>query len=135
MSFFSQNGRDDSLLSNALMTPPRSSTFLDTSLHKDVFGAISGTSKLRKQTNKQKKHKKKHYLIESGFLPSLKVSRIYFYCFQVLNCCKKKFNYFIYNFSLFNFHKCLVIINKYVMFFLFYSNDILSLLLPYYIRS
>ncbi|XP_016524166.1 dedicator of cytokinesis protein 9 isoform X20 [Poecilia formosa] len=38
------NGRDDSLLSNALMTPPRSSTFLDTSLHKDVFGAISGTT-------------------------------------------------------------------------------------------
>uniref|UniRef100_A0A671WCI3 Dedicator of cytokinesis 9 n=1 Tax=Sparus aurata TaxID=8175 RepID=A0A671WCI3_SPAAU len=34
----------DSLLTNALMTPPRSSTFLDTSLHKDVFGAISGTS-------------------------------------------------------------------------------------------
>lgn len=25
------------------MTPPRSSTFLDTSLHKDVFGVISGT--------------------------------------------------------------------------------------------
>uniref|UniRef100_A0A3B5MPX3 Dedicator of cytokinesis 9 n=1 Tax=Xiphophorus couchianus TaxID=32473 RepID=A0A3B5MPX3_9TELE len=35
---------NDSLLSNALMTPPRSSTFLDTSLHKDVFGAISGTT-------------------------------------------------------------------------------------------
>uniref|UniRef100_A0A671W3D2 Dedicator of cytokinesis 9 n=1 Tax=Sparus aurata TaxID=8175 RepID=A0A671W3D2_SPAAU len=35
---------EDSLLTNALMTPPRSSTFLDTSLHKDVFGAISGTS-------------------------------------------------------------------------------------------
>uniref|UniRef100_A0A8C4IA43 Dedicator of cytokinesis 9 n=1 Tax=Dicentrarchus labrax TaxID=13489 RepID=A0A8C4IA43_DICLA len=34
----------DSLLTNALMTPPRSSTFLDTSLHKDVFGVISGTS-------------------------------------------------------------------------------------------
>uniref|UniRef100_A0A3Q3AYX0 Dedicator of cytokinesis 9 n=1 Tax=Kryptolebias marmoratus TaxID=37003 RepID=A0A3Q3AYX0_KRYMA len=34
----------DPLLSNALMTPPRSSTFLDTSLHKDVFGAISGTT-------------------------------------------------------------------------------------------
>uniref|UniRef100_A0A671WCM0 Dedicator of cytokinesis 9 n=1 Tax=Sparus aurata TaxID=8175 RepID=A0A671WCM0_SPAAU len=34
----------NSLLTNALMTPPRSSTFLDTSLHKDVFGAISGTS-------------------------------------------------------------------------------------------
>nr|XP_040057671.1 dedicator of cytokinesis protein 9 isoform X14 [Gasterosteus aculeatus aculeatus] len=38
------NGREDLLLSNALMTPPRSSTFLDTSLHKDVFGVISGTS-------------------------------------------------------------------------------------------
>lgn len=38
-----QNGRDDCLLTNALMTPPRSSTFLDTGLHKDVFGVISGT--------------------------------------------------------------------------------------------
>lgn len=38
-----QNGRDDPLLANNLMTPPRSSTFLDTSLHKDVFGVISGT--------------------------------------------------------------------------------------------
>ncbi|CAJ1079445.1 dedicator of cytokinesis protein 9 isoform X9 [Xyrichtys novacula] len=38
------NGREDLLFTNALMTPPRSSTFLDTSLHKDVFGAISGTS-------------------------------------------------------------------------------------------
>ncbi|XP_015225962.1 PREDICTED: dedicator of cytokinesis protein 9 isoform X7 [Cyprinodon variegatus] len=38
------NGREDPLLTNALMTPPRSSTFLDTSLHKDVFGAISGTT-------------------------------------------------------------------------------------------
>uniref|UniRef100_A0A7N8XNN0 Dedicator of cytokinesis 9 n=1 Tax=Mastacembelus armatus TaxID=205130 RepID=A0A7N8XNN0_9TELE len=35
---------EDSLLTNALMTPPRSSTFLDTSLHKDVFGVISGTA-------------------------------------------------------------------------------------------
>uniref|UniRef100_A0A8C3AE01 Dedicator of cytokinesis 9 n=1 Tax=Cyclopterus lumpus TaxID=8103 RepID=A0A8C3AE01_CYCLU len=34
---------EDSLLTNTL-TPPRSSTFLDTSLHKDVFGVISGTS-------------------------------------------------------------------------------------------
>lgn len=42
-SLFSQNGREDGLLSNALMTPPRSSTFLDTGLHKDVFGVISGT--------------------------------------------------------------------------------------------
>ncbi|XP_056145327.1 dedicator of cytokinesis protein 9-like isoform X4 [Lampris incognitus] len=40
----SNNGRDDSLLANALITPPRSSTFLDTSLHKDVFGVISGTA-------------------------------------------------------------------------------------------
>ncbi|XP_020568678.1 dedicator of cytokinesis protein 9 isoform X13 [Oryzias latipes] len=39
------NGRgEDSILSNTLMTPPRSSTFMDTSLHKDVFGVISGTS-------------------------------------------------------------------------------------------
>uniref|UniRef100_A0A8C5I547 Dedicator of cytokinesis 9 n=1 Tax=Gouania willdenowi TaxID=441366 RepID=A0A8C5I547_GOUWI len=38
------NGRDESLLTNALTTPPRSSTFLDTSLHKDVFGVISGTA-------------------------------------------------------------------------------------------
>ncbi|XP_039673850.1 dedicator of cytokinesis protein 9-like isoform X4 [Perca fluviatilis] len=38
------NGREDSLLTNTLITPPRSSTFLDTSLHKDVFGVISGTS-------------------------------------------------------------------------------------------
>ncbi|XP_070400085.1 dedicator of cytokinesis protein 9 isoform X6 [Nothobranchius furzeri] len=38
------NGREDPLQSNTLMTPPRSSTFLDTSLHKDVFGAISGTT-------------------------------------------------------------------------------------------
>ncbi|XP_028992385.1 dedicator of cytokinesis protein 9 isoform X6 [Betta splendens] len=37
------NGREDSLLTNTL-TPPRSSTFLDTSLHKDVFGVISGTA-------------------------------------------------------------------------------------------
>lgn len=44
-----QNGRDDSLLSSTLMTPPRSSTFLDTGFHKDVFGAISGTSE-RQQT-------------------------------------------------------------------------------------
>uniref|UniRef100_A0A4W6G3G6 Dedicator of cytokinesis 9 n=1 Tax=Lates calcarifer TaxID=8187 RepID=A0A4W6G3G6_LATCA len=39
-----ENGREDSFLTNALMTPPRSSTFLDTSLHKDVFGVISGTA-------------------------------------------------------------------------------------------
>ncbi|XP_030198490.1 dedicator of cytokinesis protein 9 isoform X4 [Gadus morhua] len=38
------NGRDDNLSGNALMTPPRSSTFLDNSLHKDVFGVISGTA-------------------------------------------------------------------------------------------
>uniref|UniRef100_A0A3Q2G9E5 Dedicator of cytokinesis 9 n=1 Tax=Cyprinodon variegatus TaxID=28743 RepID=A0A3Q2G9E5_CYPVA len=38
------NNVRDPLLTNALMTPPRSSTFLDTSLHKDVFGAISGTT-------------------------------------------------------------------------------------------
>uniref|UniRef100_A0A3Q3J9H8 Dedicator of cytokinesis 9 n=1 Tax=Monopterus albus TaxID=43700 RepID=A0A3Q3J9H8_MONAL len=44
VSPFCNNGREDSLLTSALMTPPRSSTFLDTSLHKDVFGVISGTS-------------------------------------------------------------------------------------------
>uniref|UniRef100_A0A665XCN8 Dedicator of cytokinesis 9 n=1 Tax=Echeneis naucrates TaxID=173247 RepID=A0A665XCN8_ECHNA len=38
------NGKEDSLFTNALMTPPRSSTFLDTSLHKDLFGVISGTA-------------------------------------------------------------------------------------------
>ncbi|KAJ3592631.1 hypothetical protein NHX12_007758, partial [Muraenolepis orangiensis] len=38
------NGREDSLLSNVLVTPPRSSTFLENSLHKDVFGIISGTA-------------------------------------------------------------------------------------------
>ncbi|CAL8268097.1 unnamed protein product [Lota lota] len=38
------NGRDDTLSGNALLTPPRSSTFLDNSLHKDVFGVISGTA-------------------------------------------------------------------------------------------
>ncbi|XP_030614171.1 dedicator of cytokinesis protein 9 isoform X4 [Archocentrus centrarchus] len=38
------NGRDDSLLTSTLMTPPRSSTFLDTGFHKDVFGVISGTT-------------------------------------------------------------------------------------------
>ncbi|XP_029936017.1 dedicator of cytokinesis protein 9 isoform X1 [Myripristis murdjan] len=38
------NGREDSLLANTLMTPPRSSTFLENSLHKDVFGVISGTA-------------------------------------------------------------------------------------------
>lgn len=45
-----QNGREDPLLTNALMTPPRSSTFLDTSLHKDVFGAISGTCEWKSAT-------------------------------------------------------------------------------------
>ncbi|XP_045563715.1 dedicator of cytokinesis protein 9 isoform X12 [Salmo salar] len=39
------NGRDDPLLGNSMMmTPPRSSTLLDNSLHKDVFGVISGTA-------------------------------------------------------------------------------------------
>ncbi|XP_028846234.1 dedicator of cytokinesis protein 9 isoform X2 [Denticeps clupeoides] len=37
------NGRDDSLLSNSSMTPPRSSA-IENSLHKDVFGVISGTA-------------------------------------------------------------------------------------------
>ncbi|XP_072300728.1 dedicator of cytokinesis protein 9-like isoform X2 [Eucyclogobius newberryi] len=37
------NGKEEPLYSNTLMTPPRSSTFLDTSLHKDVFGAISAS--------------------------------------------------------------------------------------------
>uniref|UniRef100_A0A674EXY8 Dedicator of cytokinesis 9 n=1 Tax=Salmo trutta TaxID=8032 RepID=A0A674EXY8_SALTR len=36
---------DDPLLGNSMMmTPPRSSTLLDNSLHKDVFGVISGTA-------------------------------------------------------------------------------------------
>ncbi|XP_019910368.2 dedicator of cytokinesis protein 9 isoform X3 [Esox lucius] len=39
------NGRDDPLVGNSMiMTPPRSSTLLDNSLHKDVFGVISGTA-------------------------------------------------------------------------------------------
>ncbi|KAM6985310.1 dedicator of cytokinesis protein 9 isoform 5-T5 [Aplochiton taeniatus] len=38
------NGREDSLMANSLMTPPRSSTILDSSLHKDLFGVISGTA-------------------------------------------------------------------------------------------
>ncbi|XP_076119975.1 dedicator of cytokinesis protein 9 isoform X7 [Alosa pseudoharengus] len=38
------NGRDDPLLTNVNMTPPRSSTILENSLHKDVFGVISGTA-------------------------------------------------------------------------------------------
>uniref|UniRef100_A0A4W5PA70 Dedicator of cytokinesis 9 n=1 Tax=Hucho hucho TaxID=62062 RepID=A0A4W5PA70_9TELE len=41
----SNNVRDDPLLGNSMMmTPPRSSTLLDNSLHKDVFGVISGTA-------------------------------------------------------------------------------------------
>lgn len=47
-----QNGREDCVLTSALMTPPRSSTFLDTSLHKDVFGVISGTCESKKITLK-----------------------------------------------------------------------------------
>uniref|UniRef100_A0A6Q2XED7 Dedicator of cytokinesis 9 n=1 Tax=Esox lucius TaxID=8010 RepID=A0A6Q2XED7_ESOLU len=36
---------DDPLVGNSMiMTPPRSSTLLDNSLHKDVFGVISGTA-------------------------------------------------------------------------------------------
>ena len=45
--FALQNGREDSLLANTLMTPPRSSTILDNSLHKDVFGVISGTGRFK----------------------------------------------------------------------------------------
>uniref|UniRef100_A0A4W5P569 Dedicator of cytokinesis 9 n=1 Tax=Hucho hucho TaxID=62062 RepID=A0A4W5P569_9TELE len=42
---YSNNVRDDPLLGNTvMMTPPRSSTFFDNSLHKDVFGVISGTA-------------------------------------------------------------------------------------------
>uniref|UniRef100_A0A8C7RD47 Dedicator of cytokinesis protein 9-like n=1 Tax=Oncorhynchus mykiss TaxID=8022 RepID=A0A8C7RD47_ONCMY len=42
---YSNNVRDDPLLGNTvMMTPPRSSTFFDNSLHKDLFGVISGTA-------------------------------------------------------------------------------------------
>uniref|UniRef100_A0A8C9TUM6 Dedicator of cytokinesis 9 n=1 Tax=Scleropages formosus TaxID=113540 RepID=A0A8C9TUM6_SCLFO len=42
-SFGLQNGRDDSLLNNSLATPQKPGGSLDNSLHKDVFGVISGT--------------------------------------------------------------------------------------------
>lgn len=54
-TIFPQNGREDPLLTNALMTPPRSSTFLDTSLHKDVFGVISGTCECNNDSEKWRK--------------------------------------------------------------------------------
>ncbi|XP_066562840.1 dedicator of cytokinesis protein 9 isoform X2 [Amia ocellicauda] len=38
------NGRDDSLLGSATMTPQKPGSSLDNSLHKDVFGVISGTA-------------------------------------------------------------------------------------------
>ncbi|XP_045560815.1 dedicator of cytokinesis protein 9 isoform X10 [Salmo salar] len=45
INYSNNNGRDDSLLGNTvMMTPPRSSTFFDNSLHKDLFGVISGTA-------------------------------------------------------------------------------------------
>lgn len=59
---FPQNGREDSLLTNALMTPPRSSTFLDTSLHKDVFGVISGTCELKNYAEKMMGKKQLFFL-------------------------------------------------------------------------
>ncbi|XP_029112772.1 dedicator of cytokinesis protein 9-like isoform X5 [Scleropages formosus] len=39
-----ENGRDDSLLNNSLATPQKPGGSLDNSLHKDVFGVISGTA-------------------------------------------------------------------------------------------
>ena len=51
--FLVQNGRDEPLLANPLMTPPRSSTILDSSLHKDVFGVISGTGEMRSSDGEQ----------------------------------------------------------------------------------
>ncbi|XP_052378972.1 dedicator of cytokinesis protein 9-like isoform X9 [Oncorhynchus keta] len=45
INYSNNNGRDDPLLGNTVMfTPPRSSTFFDNSLHKDLFGVISGTA-------------------------------------------------------------------------------------------
>ncbi|CDR19137.1 unnamed protein product, partial [Oncorhynchus mykiss] len=45
INYSNNNGRDDPLLGNTvMMTPPRSSTFFDNSLHKDLFGVISGTA-------------------------------------------------------------------------------------------
>ncbi|KAI1899017.1 hypothetical protein AGOR_G00078350 [Albula goreensis] len=38
------NGRDDSFLGNSVMTPQKPGANLDNSLHKDVFGVISGTA-------------------------------------------------------------------------------------------
>ncbi|XP_064184042.1 dedicator of cytokinesis protein 9-like isoform X5 [Anguilla rostrata] len=38
------NGRDDSFLGNSVMTPQKPGASLDNSLHKDVFGVISGTA-------------------------------------------------------------------------------------------
>nr|XP_015218956.1 PREDICTED: dedicator of cytokinesis protein 9 isoform X8 [Lepisosteus oculatus] len=38
------NVRDDSLLGSAMMTPQKPGSSLDNSLHKDVFGVISGTA-------------------------------------------------------------------------------------------
>lgn len=53
--FSFQNGRDDPLLGNSMMmTPPRSSTLLDNSLHKDVFGVISGTGEIQSDFGRQR---------------------------------------------------------------------------------
>ncbi|XP_048826602.1 dedicator of cytokinesis protein 9-like isoform X4 [Brienomyrus brachyistius] len=39
-----ENGRDDSLLNSSMATPQKTGVSLDNSLHKDVFGVISGTA-------------------------------------------------------------------------------------------
>uniref|UniRef100_A0A8B9JRP6 Dedicator of cytokinesis 9 n=1 Tax=Astyanax mexicanus TaxID=7994 RepID=A0A8B9JRP6_ASTMX len=38
------NGRDEPILNSSLMTPPKSGGHIESSLHKDVFGVISGTA-------------------------------------------------------------------------------------------
>ncbi|KAG7463763.1 hypothetical protein MATL_G00180100 [Megalops atlanticus] len=38
------NGRDDPFLGNSMVTPPKPGNSMDNSLHKDVFGVISGTA-------------------------------------------------------------------------------------------
>uniref|UniRef100_A0A8D0APX8 Dedicator of cytokinesis 9b n=1 Tax=Sander lucioperca TaxID=283035 RepID=A0A8D0APX8_SANLU len=42
--FLSQNAREDSLASNSMVTPQKSGNCIENTLHKDVFGVISGTA-------------------------------------------------------------------------------------------
>uniref|UniRef100_A0A8B9JVS7 Dedicator of cytokinesis 9 n=1 Tax=Astyanax mexicanus TaxID=7994 RepID=A0A8B9JVS7_ASTMX len=42
--FTNNNGRDEPILNSSLMTPPKSGGHIESSLHKDVFGVISGTA-------------------------------------------------------------------------------------------